>query len=250
MWFAVDAPAPVRPLKGVDLCAMTAPATGTAILILVGFVLPGFVAVLLKERLYEVRGEESTFDRLLTTVYYSVLVFLLPALGVLALSAFGVLDRADLEHLASGRSPLWLSALIGMAMLLVLPALAALGAWRWMGSAARRRVYRLSDRLNVQHRTPTSWDFAFDHGSELKDGSRLAGYYGRRSHSGYGTRTRDLFLEELWDVAADDGSISPPPAERHSVGIWIDAHEIRLVEQYATSDEHQREIEQHARDRA
>ena len=64
---------------------MTAPATGTALLILVGFVLPGFVAVLLKERLYEVRGEESTFDRLLTTVYYSVLVFLLPALTVLVL---------------------------------------------------------------------------------------------------------------------------------------------------------------------
>jgi hypothetical protein len=65
-------------------------------------VLPGFVAVLLKERIYEVRGEEATFDRLLTTVYYSLLIYLLVV--------------------------------------------------------------------------------------TLRDGARVAGYYGRRSHSGYGTR--------------------------------------------------------------
>jgi hypothetical protein len=60
----------------------------------------------------------------------------------------------------------------------------------------------MSERLNPEHRTQTSWDFAFDHEQdlllvlELKDGSRVAGYYGKRSHSGYGARTRDLFLEE------------------------------------------------------
>ncbi len=186
-----------------------------------------------------------------------MLVYLLPALAVVMSSVVGLVEGADLERLASGRSPLWLSALIGIVVLLVLPALAAVGAWTWMYSGWRRQVYRLSDRLNLQHRTPTSWDFSFDHGSdlllvvELKDGSRVAGYYGRSSHSGYGTRTRDLFLEELWDVSANDGSISPPPAERHSVGVWIDADEIRLVEQYAMSDEHQRKIEQQrASDRA
>ena len=84
---------------------------------------------------------------------------------------------------------------------------------------------------------------------ELKDGSRVAGYYGKRSHSGYGSRTRDLFLEERWDVSADDGSISRPPAERHSVGIWIGADEIRLVDHYAMSDEHQRDIEERSPER-
>ena len=234
---------------------MTPPATGTALLILVVFVLPGFVAVLLKERLYEVRGEESTFDRLLTTVYYSLLVYLLPVLVVVTLSVSGILDRSGLDQFTSGRSPVWLSGLVGITVLIVLPTLAALGAWQWISSSWRRRLYASSDRLNPEHRTQTSWDFAFDHDQdlllvvELKDGSRVAGYYGKRSHSGYGSRTRDLFLEERWDVSADDGSISRPPAERHSVGIWIGADEIRLVDHYAMSDEHQRDIEERSPER-
>jgi hypothetical protein len=235
---------------------MTPPATGTALLILVAFVLPGFVAVLLKERLYEVRGEESTFDRLLTTVYYSLLVYLLPVLAVVVLSLIGTLNRSGVAQFAGGRSPLWLTGLVGVTVLLVLPALAAIGAWLWMNSSLRRRLYSSSDRLNPEHRTQTSWDFAFDHEQdlllvvELKDGNRVAGYYGERSHSGYGTRTRDLFLEERWDLSADDdGSISRPPADRHSVGIWIDADEIRLVDHYAMSDEHKRDIEERSPER-
>lgn len=235
---------------------MATPATGTALLILVAFVLPGFVAVLLKERLYEVRGEESTFDRLLTTVYYSVLVYFLPALTVGLLSAIGVLDRSHLDQFFRGDSPLWLTGLLAIAILLVLPALAAVTAWAWMNSAARRRVYASSDRLNTEHRTQTSWDFAFNHEQdlllviELNDSSRVAGYYGERSHSGYGTRTRDLFLEERWDISDDDGSLTRPPAERHNVGIWIDAQQIRIVDHYAMSDEHKRDIEERSPERS
>jgi hypothetical protein len=235
---------------------MPAPATGTALLILVGFVLPGFVAVLLKERLYEVRGEETTFDRLLTTVYYSLLVYLLPAAALGLLSALGVLDRADLRQFAHGEASIWLTVLIAVAILVVLPAGAAMAAWTWMNSGARRSLYARAGRLNAEHRTHTSWDFAFDHEQdlllvvELKGGSRVAGYYGERSHSGYGTRTRDLFLEERWDISEDDGSITRPPADRHSVGVWIDADEIRLIDHYAMSDEHQRDIEERSPERA
>jgi hypothetical protein len=124
-----------------------------------------------------------------------------------------------------------------------------------MNSGARQWIYDSSDRLKAEHRTQTSWDFAFDHEQdlllvvELKDGGRVAGYYGRRSHSGYGTRTRDLFLEERWDISEDDGSIKPPPAERRSVGVWIDAADIRLIDHYAMSDEHQRDIEQRSPER-
>src|SRR5438067_6114394 len=100
---------------------MPTPATGTALLILVGFILPGFVAVLLRERLYEVRGEESTFDRLLTTVYYSLLIYLLPALVVALLAALGAFDRGDLEQYFRGDSPLWLTGLVAVAILLILP---------------------------------------------------------------------------------------------------------------------------------
>jgi hypothetical protein len=227
---------------------MTAPETGTALLILVGFVLPGFVAVLLKERLYEVRGEESTFDRLLTTVYYSLLIYLLPALAIGLLNAAGVLGRHDLQQLIEGHSPLWLSCLLAVALLLVLPAFIAVMAWIWATSDARMRLFARSRRLDSAHGTTTSWDFAFAHEEdlllvvELKDGKRVAGYYGAGSRSGYGTGTRDLFLQERWEISADDDSITRAPAERRSVGLWIGADDIRLVDHYAVSDEHERDI--------
>ncbi len=165
---------------------MSPPATGTAVLILVAFVLPGFVAVLLKERIYEVRGEESTFDRLLTTVYYSLIVYMLPALAVGALSALGLVDRDDLRQFFTGQSPLWLIGLVALAVLLVLPAAAAWGAWRWVDSDMRLKALA---RLKIKrtHRVATSWDWAFDSEQDffmvvtLKDGGRLAGYYGRRA---------------------------------------------------------------------
>jgi Family of unknown function (DUF6338) len=194
------------------------PATGTALLILVAFVLPGFVAVLLKERIYEVRGEESTFDRVLTTAYYSVLVYLLPAIVVGGLSAAGLVGRDDLERFFAGEAPLWLTGLVAALVLLVVPAAAALAAWWWVRSARRLGVL---DRLGIRrtHRVATSWDYSFDHEQDLllvvtlRGGERVAGYYGRRSHSGWGTRTRDLFLEERWEF--DDAGhelTGPPPA--------------------------------------
>lgn len=95
-------------------------------------------------------------------------------------------------------------------------------------------------------RIATSWDFAFDGEQDLllvvtlRDGGRVAGYYGPRSHSGYGTNTRDLFLEERWDFT-EDGSALAGPAHG-SVGFWINAEDIVAIEQYALSDDQQREI--------
>lgn len=221
---------------------MTAPETGTALLILVGFVLPGFVAVLLKERLYEVRGEESTFDRLLTTVYYSLLIYLLPALVIGLLNAAGVLDRHDLQQLIEGRSPLWLTRLLAITVLLALPSLAAGLAWRWTTSDLRARLFAASRKLDPSHLTATSWDYAFDSEKdlllvvELKDGNRVAGYYGSRSHSGYGSRARDLFLQQRWAISKDDGTIVRPPAGNSNAGVWIAADEIRLIDHYDFDD--------------
>lgn len=224
-----------------------APTTGNALLILLVFVLPGFVAVLLKERIYEVRGEESTFDRLLTTVYYSLLVYLPLLLVIGVLSAVNAAHQKDLVNFAHGRSPIWLTALIGIAVLLVLPAASALAAAAWVRSDLRLDAQR---RLGIRpvHRVQTSWDFAFDSEQDLllvitlKDGSRVAGYYGPRSHSGYGTKIRDLFLEERWDFT-DDGTGLEGPAPG-SIGVWVGADEIVAVEHYALTNEQQQQLEQ------
>ncbi len=51
------------------------PETGTALLILAVFVLPGFVTLLLRERMFAVRGEDTQFERLLNALYYSALIY-------------------------------------------------------------------------------------------------------------------------------------------------------------------------------
>lgn len=112
----------------------------------------------------------------------------------------------------------------------------------------------MQSKLGIKpvHRIPNSWDFAFDSEQDLllvvtlRDGNRVAGYYGRRSHSGYGTRTRDLFLEERWDFN-DDGTALQGPAHR-SVGIWLGADDIVAVEQDALTDAQQAELEQRQQD--
>lgn len=140
-------------------------------------------------------------------------------------SRSGVLGRVELEQFFRGESPLWLIGLVAVSVLLVLPALAALGAWTWMNSGSRGWLYSRSGRLNAEHRTQTSWDFAFNHEqdlllvAELKDGSRVAGYYGERSHSGYGTSTRDLFLVARARIARRRAS-RLPARRREAVSHW------------------------------
>lgn len=54
-----------------------APATGTAILLLVAFVLPGFVALRYGELTYRTKAEDTPFERLLNALYYSFLTYAL-----------------------------------------------------------------------------------------------------------------------------------------------------------------------------
>ena len=49
--------------------------TGTAILILGAFVLPGFIRLILRERLYVVHDHEAPFERLLSALLYSALIY-------------------------------------------------------------------------------------------------------------------------------------------------------------------------------
>lgn len=73
-----------------------APETGTALLVLVAFVLPGFVALLIGERTHVVPVRNRTpFELLLIATYYSVVCW-----GIIALASwpFG-LDRADLRRM-------------------------------------------------------------------------------------------------------------------------------------------------------
>lgn len=219
------------------------PATGTALLILAAFVLPGFVTILVKERIYEVPQEQQPFERLLQTLYYSLLVYAVP---IFIAALFGT-DRDELERLVRGDESLLLTAGLAVLISLVLPVVVAYTGRRWMISNIRQRVLEAL-KVSITHRTPSSWDYAWEDGepclvvAKLRGGAAVGGYYGPNSHSGYGSQHRDLFLEERWSINQDeDGGTRLEPIEP-SLGVWLAADDIVVVERYAVSDEQIQEL--------
>lgn len=161
---------------------MPSPATGTALLILVAFVLPGFVTILVKERIYEVASEREPFERVLNSLYYSLLIYAIP---VMPAALVGV-TREDLVSLFSGHADLRLTVVLALALWLVVPVLVAYAARRWDGSRLRPWVLKRL-KISITHRNASSWDYMFQDGepalirATLKDGSAVVGYYGNRS---------------------------------------------------------------------
>jgi hypothetical protein len=76
-----------------------APQTGTALLIIAAFVLPGFVTLLMRERTYRVKGQDSPFERLLNALYFSSIIYVVLGLDWVV----GGLGRDDISSLYAGR---------------------------------------------------------------------------------------------------------------------------------------------------
>lgn len=205
--------------------------------------LPGFVAILVKERIYEVPDEQQPFDRVLQTLYYSLLVYAIPVVIAVVAGA----DRADFERLFQGEVDLRFTACLAIGVTLVLPMVIAYTGRRWMISDARQTVLGAL-KVSITHRTPSSWDYAWEDGepclvvATLKSGEVVGGYYGPNSHSGYGSQHRDLFLEERWSVEQhESGTMRLEPLDR-TLGAWLAADDLVVVERYAVSDEQVEEI--------
>lgn len=207
-----------------------APATGTAILILGVFVLPGFVTLLFRERTYVVRDEASTFERLLTALYYSALIY------VIALFAgwlIGGLDDGDLVAFYQGHKTLGLYLLAGFIIGLLLPVAISEAGRLWMGSKTWRP--RLLARLGINpgHSTRSAWNEMFAHEGTamirvtLTDGRVVGGYYGPGSLASYSEHNQDLLISQRWVL--DDEKWFVEPAQG-SLGVWIPASEIASVE--------------------
>ena len=204
------------------------PTTGPALIILVAFVLPGFVTVLIQERTYKRAEDPTTLDRLLRIAYYSIWTYLLLALLALA---FGI-DSAYVEHLyqqneANPAELVWRGAL-----LILLPSAAIATATRaWSGSRAQALVFRLA-RINEHHEEPTGWDYFFRQRREayvrvtFKDGARVYGFYGSQSFAAYAKDGPDLFLERVYSDV--DDWFGPEAAGIR--GVWIRTQDIVCVE--------------------
>src|SRR4051812_40295785 len=107
-----------------------APPTGTALLLLAVFVLPGFITLLLRERTYWVRGEDSSFERLLNALYYSSLIYLVLAVFAVARGTTG----HAISQLYHGKSDLWVYLVLGVIAFFILPLTVAEVGRRWQHS--------------------------------------------------------------------------------------------------------------------
>jgi len=185
-----------------------APETGTALLVLVAFVLPGFVALLIGERTHVVPVHNRTpFELLLVATYYSVVCW-----GIIALASWPFeFERADLRRMYREESLGQLAAL-GLVAVLIVPALVATAARLWQRSERLRPRVLKALCIHEGHSIPTAWDDLFRRRrpalvrAVLSDGRVVAGYYGSQSFPGYGTESQDLLLETRWVLDGDHGS--------------------------------------------
>lgn len=207
-----------------------APATGTALLVLAAFVLPGFVALKYRERTFVVKADDTPFERLLSALYYSFLSYLL--LGLFAFVVFGASTR-DVSRLWHGHSEATSYLALAASGVLIPVALAELARW-WDSSRIRGRARALGG-LDAAHTTPSGWEHFFltDRTCfvrvSLKDGRVVAGRFGEQSFAGYTAETPDLFLEERWVLDEKDWFSEPVAG---SLGVYIRADEIVSVEFY------------------
>ncbi len=207
------------------------PSTGTAILVLGVFVLPGFVTSLLRERLFVVRRDQDAFSRLLLALFYSALVYAVVFIVAVAAGA----DRDDVVTAYQGDASVLVSLVLAVSVVIVIPLVLAVTGATWHRSGVRVRLLRKVG-LSEAHGTRSGWDAMFSRkGSamiriRLKDGRVVGGWYGGSSLAAYSDHGGDVFVSERWEFD-DDNWFQQPATD--SLGIWVAGDQIAIVEMYA-----------------
>lgn len=211
-----------------------APATGTALLILAVFVLPGFVTLLLRERMFAVRGEDTPFERLLNALYYSALVYAI-AVGCGLIFGLGVHDLVEFYH---GEMSLAEDLLAAAVIVIIVPTVRAMLGLRWRKSSRLRPRALGVIGISPSHSVASAWNEAFSREgtmeemmlrATLKDGRVVGGYFKAGSLAGYSEHAQDLFIAERWSL--DDQGWFEKRADG-TEGIWLAQAEIASVEFY------------------
>lgn len=208
-----------------------APATGTALLVLGAFVLPGFITLLFRERAYVVQSQVSPFERLLTALAYSAAIYAVLLIGGWSLG----IDRQDVSALYQGERDLDSYIVLSLLALIVLPALIAVAGLCWRNSTHFRPWLMGKAGVSSAHSTPGAWDHFFRTGqvalvrATLSDGRVVGGYYGDESFAGYTAETPDLFLERRWVLDEDAWFKEESP---ESLGLWIPHGSLVSIEFY------------------
>jgi hypothetical protein len=211
------------------------PNTGSAVIIIVAFLLPGFVTVLVQERTFRSADDPTELDRLLRIVWYSAWSYVLVAVAAIVLDV----HRSDIVHLyhrykGDPEELVWRAALV-----VLVPSVVIAEATRWWSKSRSRTTLLKLANVNERHSEPTAWDYFMRQGRgayvrvTFADGSRVLGYYGARSFAAYAKDGRDLYLERTF--VPDEQGWFGPEADGNC-GVWVRAAEAISVEFYTPQD--------------
>lgn len=215
-----------------------APETGTALLLLAAFVLPGFVTLLVRERTYMIKGQDTQFERLLNALYYSSIIYAVLGLGI---AAWGFRDD-NVSSLYAGHYALGVYLLLGFLALFILPFSIAECGRRWQRSEKWRPALLSWAGIDPGHGVPAGWEQLFLESPTAKagrglmlrvtldDGRVVGGFFGEKSLAGYTAHRRDLFIEQRW-VLDEENEWFMKPAEGTG-GLWISEGQIHSIEVY------------------
>lgn len=202
------------------------PSSVTQLLLLLLFVVPGFVYQAVR---ISVRGRLPLDIELSTRIVRAIVSSGIFALVYLVILGEHLIDAAQgrgfgFEHPRLGA----LLALLGGIIIPAVLALFRVPDWDWLA--------RLSARLpqiTKYDPTPTAWDQAFQNIGECfirvlnNDNRWIAGYYGPGSYATSYPEPHQLFLEKAFHVS-DDGTIGEEIDATQ--GVFIDCTEIQLLQ--------------------
>jgi hypothetical protein len=209
--------------------------TGTAILILGVFVLPGFISLIFRERLYVVRGQETPFERLLSALFYSALIYG----GLLLAAHYCGLQKEDLVEFHDGEKSLGDDLLVAVGVFLIFPGVIAILGSLWMSSKrVRPKLLKLAGSSEA-HSITSGWNELFSKQgaslirATLTDGRVVGGFYDEPSLAGYSEQTQDIYINQRWEL--DEEGWFVKPADR-SLGLWLPKESIVSLEIYDAQD--------------
>ncbi|WP_149263452.1 DUF6338 family protein [Actinomadura sp. K4S16] len=202
---------------------MQPPTTVTQLTIVLLLILPGVAYQFVRERS---RGplpvHKDLGERILRALAASAIIN----------AAYVIIGGDLIVHLVYDDKKGWLSgsasnyrliAITAIALLIVVPTMAAWGVSLWSGRK----------RAAAYDATPTAWDDAFKNRGpcfvrvRLKSGRWIGGWYGRHSYASGYPQPADLYLQTAWEVSPMGYFIRPL---EQSSGIYIRMEEVECLD--------------------
>jgi hypothetical protein len=206
------------------------PTTLEALIVLIGFITPGFIAFGVVRR--SAPGQAlAGHGVIVASVVLGVVVHLV-ALPLTILVTPELLDFRGAANLSQLALPSAKGAGWAIAVLLLLPILLGLLIGKVLRAGWAQR-FLAEIGYSVVQLTPQAWDWFFATNrqgcwivAEMNDGSRIGGLFNRQSFASLSPDRPDLYLEQVYavDEAHNFGDVRP-----HSVGAWINGSAVKAL---------------------